>query len=79
MTKVSNPELAKTIAEKVKGAKQEKTPATPVHMKHYANEQTSIIRQVCVKAAAHALSSKASVKAKDIITMAEELEAWITR
>lgn len=82
MPEIKNKELAADIGKKIKEAKEGGNPSpAPVHMQHYAKEQISIIRQVCIKAAAHALSgsSHSKVKANEVVEMAEEFEKWITR
>jgi hypothetical protein len=85
MPKVGNPDLASKIAGKVNEAKDKPLASPPVHMQHHGKEQRSIIRQVCIKSASEAVSRtispgcKTSVLTKEIITLAEELEKWITR
>jgi hypothetical protein len=85
MPKVGNPDLASKIAGKVNEAKDKTLASPPVHMQHHAKEQRSIIRQVCIKSASEAVSRirpagyTISSLTKEIITLAEELENWITR
>jgi len=75
--KVANKELAGKIGEVIQ----------PKHMKHYGNEQLSIIRQSSVKSAVELMSSiiacegyKTSEQTiTDTLMIAEKIEAWVTR
>lgn len=51
---VANPTLADKIGKKVE----------PVHMKHYGNEQVSIIRQSSIKSAVELMSSRTAKEEK---------------
>jgi hypothetical protein len=66
--------------------KPEATKQTPpLHMKHYTDERTSIVRQSCLKAAVGilGLSTEKSTTDKALIkraiTLAEGLESWVNR
>lgn len=75
---VSNPEMAEKIGKKVE----------PVHMKHYGQEQLSIIRQSSLKAAVQFVESimprldgNFTVEEFKNFTLetAETFEKWVTR
>lgn len=75
---VSNAELANKIGKKIE----------PVHMKHYGQEQLSIIRQSSLKAAVQYVSSivprlSDQFNVGDItaytLEVAETFEKWVTR
>ena len=75
---VSNPEMAAKIGKKVE----------PVHMKHYGQEQLSIIRQSSLKAAvqlSEAILPRLDVQfsVNDVreftLETAEIFEKWVTR
>ena len=75
--KVANKNLANQIADHVQ----------PKHMKHYGNEQTSIVRQSSVKSAVELMSSNISCEGfkdkeqtiKDTLEIAQRIEEWVTR
>lgn len=77
MSKVANKELMNAIGKKVE----------PTHMKHYANEQTSIIRQSSIKSAVELVSAViphlGEVNMQEIVEetlgIAEAFEQWVKR
>ena len=75
---VANPTLADKIGKKVE----------PVHMKHYASEQVSIIRQSSIKSAVELMSCWIAKEDKKYnpqqlveltLLAAEEFEKWVLR
>lgn len=75
---VANPTLANKIGKKVE----------PVHMKHYASEQVSIIRQSSIKSAVELMSSWTAKEEKKYnpeqlveltLLAAAEFEKWVMR
>jgi len=76
-SKVQNTELASKIGKKVE----------PVHMKHYSNEQASIIRQSSIKSAVELTSQwyskeeKIDLKRLTELTLlvAQKFEEWVKR
>lgn len=76
--KVSNPELTAKIGKKVE----------PVHMKHYGQEQLSIIRQSSIKSAVELMGNWVAKEDRKYnpqqlveltLLAAEEFEKWVTR
>ncbi len=73
----------------------EQPPMAPKHMAHYQNEQRAIIRQTCIKAAAHIVSGTFGAVVQPhptdsestivddctnaVISMAEKFEVWVLR
>ena len=76
-SKVQNTSLASKIGKRVE----------PVHMKHYSNEQASIIRQSSIKSAVelvcqwYAKEEKIELKKITELTLlvAEKFEEWVKR
>jgi hypothetical protein len=75
---VANPTLADKIGKKVE----------PVHMKHYGNEQVSIIRQSSIKSAVELMNGwiakeEQKYNPKQIVELAllaaAEFEKWVLR
>lgn len=75
---ISNTKLASKIANKVE----------PAHMKHYGNEQVSIIRQSSLKSAVEVTSNwykhqdeilELKQMTELTLLVAEEFEKWVTR
>lgn len=75
---IQNADLAKKIANKVE----------PAHMKHYGNEQVSIIRQSSLKSAVEVTSNWYKIQDEVLelkqlteltLLVAEEFEKWVTR
>jgi hypothetical protein len=89
--KVSNSELAEQISgvvnarPSIDSKKDVAVSEPPVHIKHYRNEQQSIVRQSCIKSAVALLSGKVNDRtnikpiAEEVIAVAEIFENWVSR
>lgn len=85
--KIANSDLAEQIAGVVLNGQPSPSvsESTPNHIKHYRNEQISIIRQSCLKTAAGFLSETVkeyksiSELEKRMFILAEKMEKWVTR
>jgi hypothetical protein len=80
--KITNMDLASKIADVVSNPPPQ---STPVHIKHYKNEQEAIIRQSCIKSAVHLMEGKVNGRtnildaANTTLAIAEMFEAWVKR
>lgn len=86
--KVSNTQLAQQISGTIssQSVDQVKEKGEQIsHIKHYRNEQASIIRQSCLKSAVSLVSGKVNGKtnldniSSDVIKIAELFESWVNR
>ena len=74
---IANKELGAKIGQKIQ----------PKHMKHYGDEQRSIIRQSSLKSAVELYTSSMNhsyiknnhTMVRDVLSIAEKFEEWVTR
>lgn len=84
--KVSNTQLAQQISGTISSQSVDQVKGEQIsHIKHYRNEQASIIRQSCLKSAVSLVSGKVNGKtnldniSSDVIKIAELFESWVNR
>lgn len=84
--KVSNDKLVQQITGAISSQSVEKQKGDQIsHIKHYRNEQASIIRQSCLKSAVSLFGGKVNGKtnmdniSSDVLKVAELFESWVNR